>query len=66
MKKINDLENQLYLKSHNEKQDGSKELKSKLRAAETLCESLMDENEDMKKEIKELEEELYEIQDNFR
>lgn len=26
----------------------------------------MDENEDMKKEIRELEEEIYEMQDNFR
>ena len=44
----------------------NEELKSKLKAAETLCETLMDENEDMKKEIRELEEEIYEMQDNFR
>jgi mitofilin len=37
-----------------------------LKAAEMLCESLMDENEDMKKEIRELEEEIYEMQDSFR
>lgn len=42
------------------------ELRSKLKAAENLCESLMDENEDMKKEIRQLEEEIYELQDNFR
>ncbi|XP_029160726.1 kinesin-like protein KIF15 isoform X3 [Nylanderia fulva] len=42
------------------------ELRSKLKAAESLCESLMDENEDMKKEIRQLEEEIYELQDNFR
>ncbi|KAK0158539.1 hypothetical protein PV328_009530 [Microctonus aethiopoides] len=50
----------------NERERASEELKSKLKAAETLCESLMDENEDMKKEIRELEEEIYEMQDNFR
>ncbi|XP_070151041.1 uncharacterized protein [Polyergus mexicanus] len=42
------------------------ELRSKLKAAENLCENLMDENEDMKKEIRQLEEEIYELQDNFR
>lgn len=35
-------------------------------AAETLCEELMDENEDMKKELRDLEEEIEEMQDNFR
>ncbi|XP_044581394.1 trichohyalin-like isoform X2 [Cotesia glomerata] len=49
-----------------EREKAVEELKSKLKAAETLCESLMDENEDMKKEIRELEEEIYEMQDNFR
>lgn len=49
-----------------EREKATEELKSKLKAAETLCESLMDENEDMKKEIRELEEEIYEMQDNFR
>ncbi|XP_034950185.1 protein MLP1 homolog isoform X2 [Chelonus insularis] len=49
-----------------ERERATEELKSKLKAAETLCESLMDENEDMKKEIRELEEEIYEMQDNFR
>lgn len=39
---------------------------AKLTAAETLCEELMDENEDMKKELRELEEEIEEMQDNFR
>lgn len=42
------------------------ELRSKLLAAETLCEELMDENEDMKKELRDLEEEMEELQDNFR
>ena len=49
-----------------EKDKVQDELRSKLRAAENLCESLMDENEDMKKEIRQLEEEIYELQDNFR
>ncbi|KAG8034793.1 hypothetical protein G9C98_007869 [Cotesia typhae] len=49
-----------------EREKAVEELKSKLKAAETLCETLMDENEDMKKEIRELEEEIYEMQDNFR
>lgn len=42
------------------------QLRSKLLAAETLCEELMDENEDMKKELRDLEEEIEEMQDNFR
>lgn len=41
-------------------------LRNKLQAAETLCEELMDENEDMKKELRDLEEEMDEMQDNFR
>ncbi|XP_015588016.1 titin homolog [Cephus cinctus] len=52
--------------SRNERDRQNDELRSKLKAAETLCETLMDENEDMKKEIRELEEEIYEMQDNFR
>lgn len=42
------------------------ELRSKLLAAETLCEDLMDENEDIKKELRDMEEQMDEIQDNFR
>lgn len=49
-----------------EKDKAHDELRSKLKAAESLCESLMDENEDMKREIRQLEEEIYELQDNFR
>lgn len=52
-----------YRGERNKTQD---DLRSKLKAAENLCESLMDENEDMKKEIRQLEEEIYELQDNFR
>lgn len=57
------------LNSTNHRSDREKvneELRSKLSAAENLCESLMDENEEMKREIRELEEEIYEMQDNFR
>ena len=42
------------------------DLRSKLQAAEQLCEELMDENEEYKKEIHLLEEEVEELQDNFR
>ncbi|XP_047737227.1 uncharacterized protein DDB_G0284459 [Hyalella azteca] len=42
------------------------DLRSKLQAAEQLCEELMDENEDYKKEIRAMEEEIEEMQDNFR
>lgn len=41
-------------------------LKSKLQAAESLCEELMDENEEIKRELKGMEEEIEEMQDNFR
>lgn len=65
--KIRDLENEARYKLNRRDTDRtSEDLKSKLKAAETLCESLMDENEDMKKEIRELEEEICEMQDNFR
>ena len=67
MSKIKSLERELNLKTHkNERERVNDELRSKLKAAESLCENLMDENEDMKKEIRELEEEIYEMQDNFR
>ena len=42
------------------------DLRSKLEAAEQLCEELMDENEDYKKEIRQMEDEIEEMQDNFR
>ncbi len=38
------------------------ELKKKLQAAEQLCEELMDENEDMKKELRNMENEIDEMQ----
>jgi len=42
------------------------DLRSKLTAAEQLCEEMMDENEDYKREIRMLEDEIEEMQDNFR
>merc|ERR1711913_185807 len=42
------------------------DLRSKLLAAEQLCEEMMDENEDYKREIRMLEDEIEEMQDNFR
>ncbi|XP_014470795.1 PREDICTED: cingulin isoform X2 [Dinoponera quadriceps] len=63
LSKIKGLEKEANVKPYRGEKD---ELRSKLKAAENLCESLMDENEDMKKEIRQLEEEIYELQDNFR
>jgi len=65
--KIKSLEKETISKPYRgEKDKTHDELRSKLKAAESLCESLMDENEDMKREIRQLEEEIYELQDNFR
>lgn len=65
--KIKSFEKETSLKSYRGERDKAQDdLRSKLKAAESLCESLMDENEDMKKEIRQLEEEIYELQDNFR
>ncbi|EFN77052.1 hypothetical protein EAI_02454 [Harpegnathos saltator] len=65
--KIKGLEKEANIKPYRGERDKAHdELRSKLKAAENLCESLMDENEDMKKEIRQLEEEIYELQDNFR
>lgn len=41
-------------------------LRTKLQQAEKICEALMDENEEMKKELKNMESEMDELQDNFR
>ncbi|XP_043248781.1 golgin IMH1 isoform X1 [Colletes gigas] len=67
MTKIRELEKEVNIKTFRGERDREKdELRSKLKAAENLCENLMDENEDMKKEIRQLEEEIYELQDTFR
>ncbi|XP_076679058.1 uncharacterized protein LOC143374652 isoform X2 [Andrena cerasifolii] len=65
--KVRELEKEVNAKTFRGERDREKEeLRSKLKAAENLCENLMDENEDMKKEIRQLEEEIYELQDTFR
>ncbi|CAL7935848.1 unnamed protein product [Xylocopa violacea] len=65
--KMKELEKEVNAKTFRGERDREKdELRSKLKAAENLCENLMDENEDMKKEIRQLEEEIYELQDTFR
>ena len=64
--KVRELEKEVNAKTFRGERDREKEeLRSKLKAAENLCENLMDENEDMKKEIRQLEEEIYELQDTF-
>lgn len=59
--KIKDLEREIDIRPSTEK-----ELQEKLTAAESLCEDLMDENEEMKRELRSLEDEIEELQDNFR
>lgn len=65
--KVKELEADLDLRpTAQEAQKVADELRSKLLAAETVCEELMDENEDMKKELRDMEEQIDEMQDNFR
>lgn len=61
--KIQDLEKSLSIKASKTAED---ELRKKLQAAEQLCEELMDENNEIKKELRGMEEEIDEMQDNFR
>lgn len=61
--KIKDLEKSVSIKPSKIVED---ELKKKLQAAEQLCEELMDENSEVKKELRGMEDEMDEIQDNFR
>lgn len=61
--KMKDLEKTLSIKSS---KSAEEELKNKLQAAEQLCEELMDENAEVKKELRSMEEEVDEMQDNFR
>lgn len=65
--RVKELEAELEIRpTAQQAQKVADELRSKLLAAETLCEELMDENEDMKKELRDLEEQMDEMQDNFR
>lgn len=64
--KVRELEEDLELRpTAQQAQKVADELRSKLLAAETLCEELMDENEDIKKELRDMEEQIDEIKDNF-
>lgn len=64
--KVRELEEDLELRpTAQQAQKIADELRSKLLAAETLCEELMDENEDIKKELRDMEEQIDEIKDNF-
>jgi cell division protein FtsB len=40
--------------------------KDKLKAAEKLCGELMDANDELKREVKDMEHEIEELHDNFR
>ena len=42
------------------------DLRAKSSAAEALIEELMEENEDLKKEMRQMVDEMEELQDNFR
>nr|CAH7735764.1 unnamed protein product [Callosobruchus chinensis] len=65
--KVKELEADLDLRpTASQAQTIADDLRSKLLAAETLCEELMDENEDIKKELRDMEEQMDELQDNFR
>ncbi|CAH1969998.1 unnamed protein product [Acanthoscelides obtectus] len=65
--KVKELEADLDLRpTASQTQKIADDLRSKLLAAETLCEELMDENEDIKKELRDMEEQMDELQDNFR
>ncbi|CAG9816740.1 unnamed protein product [Phaedon cochleariae] len=65
--KVRELEHDLDQRpTPQEAQKITDDLRSKLLAAETLCEELMDENEDIKKELRDMEEQMDELQDNFR
>lgn len=61
--KVKELEEGLSARASKNKDD---EMSKKLKAAELLCEELMDENEDMKKELRNMEQEVDEMTDNFR
>ena len=68
---LKDEKRTLATKMRNLEQDGRSKSKDddlgkKLKAAEQLCEELMDENEEMKKELNNMEREIDEMQDNFR
>lgn len=61
--KVKELEKSLSIKAS---KSAEEELKKKLQAAEELCEELMNENNEVKKELQNMEVEIDEMQDNFR
>lgn len=61
--KVKELEKSLSIKASKSSEE---ELRKKLQAAEQLCEELMDENNEIKKEMQNMEAEIDEMQDNFR
>ncbi|KAK9889152.1 hypothetical protein WA026_004426 [Henosepilachna vigintioctopunctata] len=64
--KIRILEDEMKRYPKEKVSNSVEELRSKLKAAETLCEELMDENENLKKDLRDMEEQIDEMQDNFR
>ena len=61
--KVKELENDVKNRPHKNMED---ELKDKYMQAEKLCEELMDENEELKRELRNMETEIDEMHDNFR
>ncbi|XP_050319336.1 myosin-11 isoform X4 [Bactrocera neohumeralis] len=69
LEKVNDEKRKLNIRMkeiENNPKGGEYELKRKLQAAEQLCEELMEENQDAKKEIINLQAEMDELQDTYR
>ncbi|XP_067621469.1 uncharacterized protein [Eurosta solidaginis] len=69
LEKVNEEKRKLNLRMkeiENNPKGGEYDLKRKLKAAEQLCEELMEENQDAKKEILNLQAEMDELQDTYR
>lgn len=66
--KIRILEDEIkrHPKGNERNTNGQDDLLSKLKATELFCEELMDENENLKRELRDMEEQVEEMQDNFR
>lgn len=65
-KSLNQKVKELTLKLNGSSKSVEEALRTKLLQAEKMCEALMDENEEIKKELKNMENEMDELQDNFR
>lgn len=69
LEKVNDEKRKLNTRMkdiENNPKNSEHELRRKLQAAEQICEELMEENQEAKKEIMNLQAEMDEIQDTFR